>query len=993
MIHAIDFSTIDLFGRVSALGNHHNKHLLNIEKNFDALVSLIDAKHLFDQFRLLRFSSRPAREMRLIQNFIKDRETLLEMLGCYYSLQFLLMNIKALDVLQMYLSTPTDRYDNFQRFLMRTGSDFRLLSGAYMAVLLDIFLPENSRPDFVVCCVGTRVDQDDIDLGVIDRGTKDRRIITKAFGQLNREMLKNASALHFHLSEHVGRSGYSASIAEYHELLDAEIQDFVILSEMLNAVPILGQQALFEQFRAEILDRYYYHPANDNKYHEGCLRGLLGEIRDLIMKEAPENILIPKRDALRMLKATLFAMKTWKGVDRNTTLEVLDVLLKTDLSNRDDYLRIHRALTFFETFRFLYQLIVVQEEDIYLEDENMSDNLQKVALAMGYEDKSYAPAYTQLLIHYQDLQETARRGAERLIGQINKHLQSITIFNSITNIADKSVVSESEERINIAREFIRKSSFFRGTRFWDDVFNRLDRDNEILLNMFISDFTSLPEEQMISLIKTYVRWGRLSPYSLISLITIIVKHRPALAESKFIRFFLDEFIADLQSTHENISRLCHILNFAPRMMNNFLALLSEKHLEHLIQIVDQPLWRPDIQMLQDNLLILCRLYKDSSYYFQRFVQRVFNSYAAYISTLKNEPKFAQIADGLLRNLDNFDSISERIEKLGDYYDFEFLRLGIKMISGGSFEAVNQQFTIFSDNFIQILFDLCREEIAKEMNDAVLETRDLLAVFAAGGHARSQSFDDDYDLIILLNSDDDKMLRYANRIILKMNKHIIRRSIMTHYRFADRFKKYVTTFSNLKEFFSKPDESAFIDMSQLLGARMIVGSAHFKDAFEKEIVIPFIFDRKADFINSLKKEIYSRQNYHLTSTEIDIKECPGGLRDLENFLFILKAYFSIVRPISEKLFKQLLQLLPYHQAQIETLSNNYFLLKHIRDLYHLMVSDNDELQTDHLMVIISPLNKSRGLNLQTAAQLRKMIESLLRENVALIAQLFGAVESN
>ena len=36
MIRTVDFSTIDLFGRVSALGNHHKKYLLNIEKNFDA---------------------------------------------------------------------------------------------------------------------------------------------------------------------------------------------------------------------------------------------------------------------------------------------------------------------------------------------------------------------------------------------------------------------------------------------------------------------------------------------------------------------------------------------------------------------------------------------------------------------------------------------------------------------------------------------------------------------------------------------------------------------------------------------------------------------------------------------------------------------------------------------------------------------------------------------------------------------------------------------
>jgi len=426
-------------------------------------------------------------------------------------------------------------------------------------------------------------------------------------------------------------------------------------------------------------------------------------------------------------------------------------------------------------------------------------------------------------------------------------------------------------------------------------------------------------------------------------------------------------------------------------MTNFLALLNDKHLKKLIGVIDRPLWGPDIIVLQKNLLMLCYLYKDSSYYFQRFFQRVFNSYADYISSLSNESKFAQIADGLLRNLDNFDTITERIEKLGDYYDFEFLRLGFKIINGGSFEKVDKQFTIFSDNFIQILFELCREEVSRERGGEIPETKDLLAVFTAGGHARSQSFDDDYDLIILLNSDDKQMLDYANRIILKMNRHIIRRSIMTHYRFADRFKNYVTTFSDLKNFFDQPDESAFIDMSQLLGARMIVGSAHFKDAYDREIVQPYIFDRKREFIGSLKTEISSRRKYHEDLDTIDIKECPGGLRDMENFLFILKATFSIVRPISSKLFTKLITYLPDQQVPIESLRQYYFFLKHVRDLYHLTISDNDELQIKYLTTIIKPLNKSRDMQLHTAADLQQEIETALQQNVVLIHQIFEVIK--
>jgi len=978
VIHNIDFSTIDLFGRVSALGNHHNKYLYNIDKNFDALVSLIDAQHLFDQFQLLRFSSQPGKEMKLISALIEDRETLLQTLGCYYSLQFLLMNLKALDVLQMNLSTQTSRYDNYQRFLLQTGSDFRLLSGAYMSVLLDLFLPKAERPEFIVCCVGTRVDQDDIDLGVIDKGLRDRKIITKAFGSLNNEMLKNASALHFHLSEHVGRRGYSASIQEYHELLDNEIRDFVILSEMLNAVPIIGRLKLFRQFKGEILDRYFYHPKRDNKYHEGCLRGLLGEIRDLIMMEAPENILNPKRDALRMLKASVFAIKTWKGIDRNTTLEVLDVLIRTDLANYENYTRVHQALTFFETFRFLYQLFVVQEEEIYLEENHTSDNLQKVALAMGYEDKVFAPAHTQLLIHYQDHQQLARQGVENLMQQITRHLSNITIFAPITQSFRKRN-GVPHKTHNMAVEFLNIARFFRGTRFWDDIFKVLNRDGD-LLDLFLKDFSELPEARMKALIKTYVRWGRLSPYSLISFITIISRHRSHLIEKDFFGAFLDEILLQTKGTQENISRLCHVLNFAPKMMNNFVNLLNENQLTKLIHTIDRPVWKPDIINIQQNLITLIKLYCDSSYYFKRFVHRVFNSYAPYISSLNNQPKFAKIADGLLRNLDNFEALPLRIEKLGEYYDFEFLRLGIQLMQSASFSKVNEQFTVFSDNYIQILFDLCREEVIREMDYHAPETKDLLAIFAAGGHARSQAFDDDYDLIILLNSDDSEMLSFANKIILKMNKHIIRRSIMTHYRFADRFKNYVTTFSNLKYFFNNPDENAFIDMSQLLGARMIVGSAHFKTAFEKEIIYPYIFERKQDFIRSLSREIRSRHDYHFDVTVFDIKESPGGLRDLENFLFILKAQYSIVEPISPKLFKLLSGRLSAHLNTLDDLKQDYYFLKHVRDLYRLRVSDHDELQLKYLDDIIAPLNKSRGTNFQNAGELHKAILNAMHKNV-------------
>jgi len=97
-------------------------------------------------------------------------------------------------------------------FLTKTGNDFRLLSKAYMESLLDVFQRKRKIPPFIICSVGTRVDQDDIDIGVIDQGKANRNILTSACAFLNKEMLRHASPLHFHISEHVGGRGYSASM-------------------------------------------------------------------------------------------------------------------------------------------------------------------------------------------------------------------------------------------------------------------------------------------------------------------------------------------------------------------------------------------------------------------------------------------------------------------------------------------------------------------------------------------------------------------------------------------------------------------------------------------------------------------------------------------------------------------------------------------------------------------------------------------------------------
>jgi len=244
-----------------------------------------------------------------------------------------------------------------------------------MEKLFGLFLEKEKWPEFVICGVGTKADQDDIDIGIIDDGSERRVEFNKAVGKLRNEMLKRASNLHMYLSEHVGSQSYSASIKEYKELLDQEIHDFVIINEMLGAAPIFGSIRLYYEFKRKITSKYFFKKEKENKHHEGYIRGLLGEIRSLILRQMKTESINPKDDGIRMIKALISVLKTIYNIDENDNWKTIEKLRKEDPKNNYSYSILEKALGFLETFRYLYQLFDVQEEEIFLTEDLQRENL------------------------------------------------------------------------------------------------------------------------------------------------------------------------------------------------------------------------------------------------------------------------------------------------------------------------------------------------------------------------------------------------------------------------------------------------------------------------------------------------------------------------------------------------------------------------------------------------------------------------------------------
>jgi glutamine synthetase adenylyltransferase len=425
-----------------------------------------------------------------------------------------------------------------------------------------------------------------------------------------------------------------------------------------------------------------------------------------------------------------------------------------------------------------------------------------------------------------------------------------------------------------------------------------------------------------------------------------------------LSFSLNEtFLKNLwHNSIDPIPRMMRVFRWYPNLINEFLATLTTDQQQRFFSFFDRNIWEPEQQKYKELLLSLCEIHLNTSHYFKRFFTIIVSKHPNYIQYLKDTFSLRQIAKGMLGTIDSITDYVEQKKQLNSYHDLEFLRVGLEALQGAPFDKINEQFTEFSDNYLQILFDICKQEVDRQLGGPT-HTRDLIAIYATGGHAREQAFDDDWDLIVLLNEKDESLREYCNRIIAMMNSEIISRGTMPHYRFADHFGYYVTLVDDLDELFSRNDPEVFIDKSQVLSARMIVGSTKFQKDFEEKIIRPHIFENCRFYAEQMVKELKSRHNdaAKYNNKNIDIKEGIGGLRDIEFLLLIFKAKYNLREPLNWKLINNICETASEHRESLTKLKEHGDFLKQLRDLYRLAVSADDVLQTDQLDTVARIMN--------------------------------------
>ncbi len=972
--------------KTQALGNYNRKYLHIISTNINRLVDSLEKRDMRDRVHLFSYSLEIPGEMDTVMEVAPDTAAKLDFLGCYFSLQFLQMNLRMLDITKLELSTQPDRFAVSKRLMLEAGRMFRYLTKCYMERMLNIFLEDKYIPEYVMLGVGTRADQDDIDLGIIYRGEGDIEILNRAIGRLSMEMFKKATRLHFHLSEHVGSHNLAATIEEYEEILDKNIYDFVIITEMLGAANILGSYDLYEEFRKRVTSRFFYSLASkENRYHEGYLRGILGEINSLLTGVKPEAVINPKDEGLRPIKTLLSALKLVFNVDKVNAWDIIEGLRTKNPERLKQYNDLEQALSFLELFRHLYQIMVVQEEDINLNEEGIELSVARIAEIIGFEKKGVVSAKDFMLVNYYEHLGKSMKAIEILTADLVKHLHRISIFKPIFSLSSNTKIGYEG---NLALDFAKSTRFFKGITYWDDFLEELKDEDSLFFDGFIESFTVLPERLAKRVANVYVSGTQYDTSAVLRFLVTLGKRANSDEAKKVFRLISRAFIEELTKLPDVSTSLSYIVNAYPGELNRFLALIDNDSLSKFTQLAKNKPAIAELAPIQKHLVALCNLHFQSSHFFKRHFFQTLNKNPKFIKNLYNNDLLKEITSGYYSDLTTLQTLKERYAQLGDYYDLEFVRISLMAMNGAPCEVTDAEFTEFCDNYTLTLYGYCQQEVHLTLGYS-MHTHDHFALYATGGHAREQGFDDDYDMIVILDSDDNEKIDYCNKIVGKMNSEILKRGILPHHRFADHFGSYAISFAQMADYLSSEGEDIFIDQSQLLASRMLVGSGKLEHKLQQEIIIPLIFSRGKEYIEYMKNEMKSRHAVTEDGHCDDIKECRGGLRDIEMLLLIYKTKHKVRDPLSRKFLHWLIKTETEHSDKFQYVEQHLNFVKNLRDLYRLKVAAHNVISKEYL----PPVAESMGYGDDEKACERLYREFLARTEKAsaIMTKLIDAVK--
>ena len=338
-----------------------------------------------------------------------------------------------------------------------------------------------------------------------------------------------------------------------------------------------------------------------------------------------------------------------------------------------------------------------------------------------------------------------------------------------------------------------------------------------------------------------------------------------------------------------------------------------------------------------------------------------------------------------------NTFDEKKEQLLNSFFVDFFRIGLATQFGQELDVIERGFSEFYYSFIYDLFKICAAEIEAELKEQVI-VHDEFAILIAGSSGREQAFNDDIDLIVIINSTDESSRLKCSKVMQRMNKLLMKTRLLPHYRFAEHFNDYVIRMDELEQLLQLNQASNFIEKAMLLEAQMVVGSSRFAKKFKERILEPYIYQNPWRFYEQMVNEMNSRHNSldTIADASINFKEAIGALRDIEGMLLISKALYRLDGPVTQQIILQLIEKNQELETPLRRFEAAYSFIKHVRILYRTMVATQNSLNIDYLDEPARVLGYTTVQGKSAAEQLMQKFSDTCRDTTATIDLLLTRI---
>jgi len=690
----------------------------------------------------------------------------------------------------------------------------------------------------------------------------------------------------------------------------------------------------------------------------------------------------PKDDALRLIHNSMNLLKSIHGIHEHGSRDTLDILLNQDPESHKLYTDLQSALSFFEMFFYVYQLLVAVDDHFDPSDPVILENLDRVAEVMGFGSLGSLRPATRILTHYYEELDHLGYLGNQVIAKVDKHLRKITIFLDL--MQNKFPAGfDVNWTDSLIRNLFLAFKQFRRARYWDDILQLMAEDQGRQTIQLIKSIEDLPSQRRLYVFRKLIDIVTFDMESVITLSILIKQHVYYKTSLDYPQELLIWLLEILGRDHAPLKELMRLLYSKPSILTKFLISLDTAHLLSLRTNIDKLDLDGDLkcEKLRNKFNTLCCVLAFSSNNYLRFFSRLVSDRPEIVTYVDNMAYLDRLGQLIWAELSDGKDPADLKARLTTYYQFGFCKYGLEVFNRPeNLRTFYKKYHSFFRRYFRWLYraaqwsvemghNLPQEFISQDEDDQPI------AVFCTGGYAREEAFENDIDLFIICRDEDPGFLKYASMIVNEINRELNKQGVSTHHHLAELFNSYVIPLSKLEERFLRAKSDDFIEWAQLMGARLLVGSQSFDRAL-KDLLERRLFNDPDRFIQCLLTEINDRrENFaRLKNKSVNVKENPGGLRDIQAIILACQAFIADQEADIWKSLNSLKEKLPDLKSEFKNLERVYKFLRTFKDIYYLCLSPEDDMVRDRLIQVSIRMGIDTGNDSSSEGTAPRLINS-------------------